>query len=132
MIKLFDKKSGLYIDLRWFEVNREIDSGMMSFNIGLSRNQYRVDPLKSTVKMGIDISYLGSFLELVRDWGTDSREIFISTKVGMKFTGSRKKSHNYNENSIEFEFYCENHEVGDNFPELKQFNRDKKIDQILN
>jgi hypothetical protein len=65
MIKLFDKKSGLYIDLRWFEVNREIDSGMMSFNIGLSRNQY----LKSTVKMDIDISYLGSFLELVRDWG---------------------------------------------------------------
>jgi len=130
MIKLFDKKSGLYIDLCWFEVNREIDSGMMRFNIDLSRN--RVDPLKSTVKMGIDISYLGSFLELVRDWGTDSREIFISTKVGMKFTGSRKKSHNYNENSIEFEFYCENHEVGDNFPELKQFNRDKKIDQILN
>jgi hypothetical protein len=134
MIKFFDKKSGLYMDLLWIEVNREIDRGMMSFNIGIYRNQYQVDPLplKSIVKMGIKISYLDSFLELSRDWGTDSREIFISGKVDMKFIGARKKWHNYNDERIEFEFYCESHEVGSNFPELIQFNRDKKIDQILN
>jgi hypothetical protein len=99
-------------------------------------------PVESNITIKLDISYL----LWVKDWlgeiwsgngkfnysNNYKREIFITNKVDMKFVGVYPKSYQYDDRTIELEFTCDYHEIGGNFPELKQIYRDKKIDQILN
>ena len=129
---LYDKTSDELIDLLDVHVN-----SWMAQN-GLLRNQ-RQRPVESNITIKLDLVYL----EWVKNWISEiwsgnehreyKREIFITNKVDMKFSGVYPKSYNYDDDAIiELEFTCDYHEIGGNFPELKQIYRDKKIDQILN
>ena len=110
---------------------------VVKFQNGLLRNQ-RQRPVESNITIKLDLVYL----EWVKNWISEiwsgnehreyKREIFITNKVDMKFSGVYPKSYNYDDAIIELEFTCDYHEIGGNFPELKQIYRDKKIDQILN
>jgi hypothetical protein len=133
---LLDVKYGQIIDLLDVKVN-----SWMVQN-GLSRNQYQ-----GHVESNITIFLSIESIDWVRDWVSDiwssstgqmrnardyKRDIFITNKVDMKFINSYPKSWTLHEYKIELELTCDMHEIGGNFPELKQIYRDKKIDQILN
>jgi hypothetical protein len=133
---LLDVKYGQIIDLLDVKVN-----SWMVQN-GLSRNQYQ-----GHVESNITIFLSIENIDWVRDWVSDvwssstgqlrnardyRRDIFITNKVDMKFINSCPKNWTLHEDKIELEFTCDMHEIGGNFPELKQIYRDKKIDQILN
>jgi hypothetical protein len=133
---LLDVKCDQIIDLLDVRVN-----SWMVQN-GLSRNQYQ-----SNVESNVTIFLRIEYIDWVRDWisyvwssntgqlrnALDyKRDIFITNKVDMKFVNSYPKNWTLHEDKIELEFTCDKHEIGGNFPELKQIYRDKKIDQILN
>jgi hypothetical protein len=133
---LLDVKYGQIIDLLDVKVN-----SWMVQN-GLSRNQYQ-----GHVESNITIFLSIESIDWVRDWVSDvcssstgqvrnardyKRDIFITNKVDMKFINSYPKNWTLHQDKIELEFTCDMHEIGGNFPELKQIYRDKKIDQILN
>jgi hypothetical protein len=133
---LLDVKCDQIIDLLDVKVN-----SWMVQN-GLSRNQYQ-----SNVESNVTIFLSIENTDWVRGWMNDiwssntgqtrnaldyKRDIFITNKVDMKFTNSYPKNWTLHEDKIELEFTCDMHEIGGNFPELKQIYRDRKIDQILN
>lgn len=119
---LYDVKEDLMINLLEVQVN----SNMMNHN--------QLGPIEQLIKIKLDINYLNWATEWVKSvWDpTSKRNIFITNKVDMKFVGCFIKNLNYEDNLIEIELTCDYHEIGGNFPKLKQIFRDKKIDQILN
>jgi hypothetical protein len=134
---LLDEKYGQIIDLLDVKVN----SWMVQNGLSIG-NQYQGN-VESNVTIFLSIDYI----DWVRDWVSDvwssstgqmrnardyKRDIFITNKVDMKFVSSYPKNWTLHEDTIELEFTCDIHEIGGNFPELKQIYRDRKIDQILN
>jgi hypothetical protein len=137
---LYDKKNDEMISL----LDVQVSSSMVQN--GLSGNHYQ-----GINHRGVQ-SYVIIFLSIenidwVKSWMNDitgiinnstkisldyKRDIFITNKVDMKFTNCYPTNWTLHEDKIELEFTSDYHEIGGNFPELKQIYRDKKIDQILN
>lgn len=135
---LYDQKEDLMIVLKEIEVN----SNMMNHN--------QLGPIEQSVRLTLSIDYLNWAKEWMKSaWDQTSnirashkvlskfsseykRNIFITNKVDMKFVGCFIKTLSVEEDIFNLELTCDYHEIGGNFPELKQIFRDKKIDQILN
>jgi hypothetical protein len=134
----------ILLDVKYDQIINLLDVRVNSWMVqnGLSRNQYQGN-VESNVTIFLSIDYI----DWVRDWVSDvwssstgqmrnardyKRDIFITNKVDMKFVSSYPKNWTLHEDTIELEFTCDIHEIGGNFPELKQIYRDRKIDQILN
>jgi hypothetical protein len=137
---LLDVKCDQIIDLLDVKVNSRMVQN------GLSGNHYQGINHRN-VESNVTIFLSIESTDWVRGWMNDiiscltsirrptldyKRDIFITNKVDMKFTNSYPKNWTLHEDKIELEFTCDYHEIGGNFPELKQIYRDKKIDQILN
>ena len=137
---LLDLKCDQIIDLLDVRVNSRMVQN------GLSGNHYQGINHRN-VESNVTIFLSIENTDWVRGWMNDiwssntgqtrnaldyKRDIFITNKVDMKFTNSYPKNWTLHEDKIELEFTCDYHEIGGNFPELKQIYRDKKIDQILN
>jgi len=140
---LLDVKYDQIIDLLDVRVNSLIDQNGLSRNHKLRHGPFYQGNVESNVTIFLNIEYI----DWIRDWVSDvwssstgqmrnaldyKRDIFITNKVDMKFTNSYPKNWTLHEDKIELEFTCDMHEIGGNFPELKQIYRDRKIDQILN
>jgi hypothetical protein len=137
---LLDVKCDQIIDLLDVRVNSRMVQNELSGNHYQGINHQNVE---SNVTIFLSIENT----DWVRGWMNDiwssntgqtrnaldyKRDIFITNKVDMKFTNSYPIEWTLHEDKIELEFTCDYHEIGGNFPELKQIYRDKKIDQILN
>lgn len=137
---LYDKTSDEIIYLLDVHVNSRMVQN------GLSGNHYQGINHRN-VESNVTIFLSIENADWVRGWMNDiwssntgqtrnaldyKRDIFITNKVDMKFTNSYPINCTLHEDKIELEFTCDYHEIGGNFPELKQIYRDKKIDQILN
>jgi len=140
---LLDVKCDQIIDLLDVMVNSRMVQNGLSGNHKLRHGPFYQGNVESNVTIFLSIEST----DWVRGWMNDiwssntgqtrnaldyKRDIFITNKVDMKFTNSYPKNWTLHEDKIELEFTCDYHEIGGNFPELKQIYRDKKIDQILN
>jgi len=154
---LLDVKYDQIINLLDVRVNSLIDQNGLSRNHKLRHGPFYQGNVESNVTIFLNIEYI----DWIRDWVSDvwssstgqmrnaldyKRDIFITNtriflllnavskqmQVDMKFVNSYPKNWTLHEDKIELEFTCDMHEIGGNFPELKQIYRDRKIDQILN